>query len=119
MAGVTPRITAQYLENFQDRVVRVVGKVTQVRANQVTIESNGPVVLRFTNVRCNLDTLGPPTPRRGAFADGQQEPRLPMNHHVEVIGKILQGDLAVKVLSSTDLGANFGTRLWRRSGMRC
>jgi Replication factor A protein 3 len=50
MAGVTPRITAQYLENFQDRVVRIVGKVTQLRGNQVTIESNGPVVLRFTSV---------------------------------------------------------------------
>jgi hypothetical protein len=37
-----------------------------------------------------------------------QEPRVPMNHHVEVIGKVLQGDLAVKVFSSTDFGANFG-----------
>jgi hypothetical protein len=51
MAAITPRITAQYLETFQDRVVRIVGKVTQLRGTQVTIDSNGPVVLRFTGVR--------------------------------------------------------------------
>jgi hypothetical protein len=31
-----------------------------------------------------------------------------MNNHIEVIGKIQQGDLAVKVLFSTDFGSNFG-----------
>jgi hypothetical protein len=51
MSGVTPRITAQNLETFQDRVVRIVGKVTQIRGTQVTIDSNGPVVLRFASVR--------------------------------------------------------------------
>jgi len=84
MPESTPRITAQYLETFQDRVVRIVGKVTLLRGVQATIESNGPVVLRL-----NPDS------------------HLQMNHYFEVIGRIVQSDLAVKVLNSTDLGTNY------------
>jgi replication factor A3 len=102
MAAITPRITAQYLETFQDRVVRIVGKVTQLRGTQVTIDSNGPVVLRFTGVRAPLPT------KIGKADTPQKDVKAPMNHHIEVIGKVLQGDLAVKVLFCSDFGANFG-----------
>lgn len=50
MAEQTPRIDASYLENFQDRTVRIVGKVTQLRGNQATIDSNGPVTLNLRKV---------------------------------------------------------------------
>lgn len=47
MVESTPRINATYLENFQDRAVRIVGKVTQLRGTQATIDSNGPVTVNL------------------------------------------------------------------------
>jgi len=79
-AESTPRINAQYLEQFSHRTVRIVGKVRQLRGEQATIDAGGQI-----NVHLN------------------RESHLQLNHAVEVIGKVQQ-DLSVRVLSSTDLG---------------
>jgi hypothetical protein len=50
MDGITPRVTAQYLENFQHQTVRMVGKVTQLRGEQATIDSSGSVSLVLNRV---------------------------------------------------------------------
>lgn len=46
-----PRITASYLENFQGRHVTIVGKVTQLRGEQATIDADGVVTLSLNRVR--------------------------------------------------------------------
>ncbi|KAF1819792.1 replication factor A protein 3 [Dissoconium aciculare CBS 342.82] len=80
MSESTPRINAQYLEQFSHRTVRIVGKVRQLRGEQATIDASGTI-----NVHLN------------------RESHLQLNHAVEIIGKVQQ-DLSVRVLSSTDLG---------------
>ncbi|KAH7160331.1 replication factor A protein 3-domain-containing protein [Dactylonectria estremocensis] len=76
----TPRITASYLENFVGRVVMLVGKVTQLRGDQATLDSDGTVTVL-------LD-------RDAHLANGST---------VQVIGKV-NPDLSIKVLTSRDLG---------------
>jgi hypothetical protein len=51
---VTPRITAQYLENFQHQTIRMVGKVTQLRGEQATIDAGGSVSLTLNRVSIHL-----------------------------------------------------------------
>jgi hypothetical protein len=50
MDGITPRVSAAYLENFQHQTVRMVGKVTQLRGEQATIDSAGSVSLVLNRV---------------------------------------------------------------------
>ncbi|KAF4970832.1 hypothetical protein FSARC_2198 [Fusarium sarcochroum] len=76
----TPRITAAYLDNFVGRVVMLVGKVTQLRGDQATLDSDGTVT-----VLLNRDA------------------HLSNGNAVQVIGKV-NPDLSIKVLTSRDLG---------------
>ncbi|KAF2084614.1 replication factor A protein 3 [Saccharata proteae CBS 121410] len=82
MSESTPRITAQYLQQFQNQTVRILGKVTQLRGDQATIDAGGSI-----NVHLN------------------REAHLTMNNAAEIIGKV-NNDLSVKVLTSTDFGSN-------------
>ncbi|KAB2573832.1 putative ssdna binding protein ssb3 protein [Lasiodiplodia theobromae] len=82
MAEQTPRISAPYLEKFTHRTVRILGKVTQLRGEQATIDAGGSI-----NLHLNRDA------------------HLTLNNAVEVIGKV-NSDLSVRVLTSTDFGSN-------------
>jgi len=46
----TPRITAAYLDNFVGKVVMLVGKVTQLRGDQATLDSEGTVTVLLNRV---------------------------------------------------------------------
>jgi len=80
----TPRITAAYLDNFVGKVVMLVGKVTQLRGDQATLDSEGTVT-----VLLNRDA------------------HLSNGNAVQVIGKV-NPDLSIKVLTSRDLGTSVG-----------
>jgi hypothetical protein len=47
----SPRITAAYLDSFVGRVVTIVGKVTQLRGDQATIDADGTVTVVLNRVR--------------------------------------------------------------------
>lgn len=120
-----PRITASYLENFQGRHVTIVGKVTQLRGEQATIDADGVVTLHLNRVCLPLHfycffswhfvlhrVLGSPhnlthfaKPRRAN--NMVQDAHLTNGNAVQVIGKV-SPDLSVKVLTSKDLGPNVG-----------
>ncbi|KHN93717.1 DNA replication factor A subunit Ssb3 [Metarhizium album ARSEF 1941] len=78
----SPRITAPYLDSFVGRHVTIVGKVTQLRGEQATIDSDGAVT-----VVLNRDA------------------HLTNGNAVQLIGKV-NPDLSIKVLSSLDLGTD-------------
>ncbi|KAF1345898.1 replication factor A protein 3 [Delphinella strobiligena] len=80
MSEATPRITAEYLQQFSHKTVRILGKVTQLRGEQATIDAGGQIQVHLN-----------------------REAHLIMDHVVEIIGKV-QGDLSVRVLVSTDFG---------------
>ncbi|KAK7419728.1 hypothetical protein QQZ08_010741 [Neonectria magnoliae] len=80
----TPRITASYLDNFVGRVVMLVGKVTQLRGTQATLDSDGTVTV----------LLDP-------------EAHLANGNSAQVIGKV-NPDLSIKAWSSRDLGSSVG-----------
>lgn len=46
----TPRITASYLDSFVGRVIMLVGKVTQLRGDQATLDSDGTVTVLLNRV---------------------------------------------------------------------
>jgi len=48
----TPRITAPYLDNFVNRHVLLIGKVTQLRGDQATLDSDGTVTVLLNRVSC-------------------------------------------------------------------
>lgn len=50
MAEVTPRITAPYLEQFSHNIVRITGKVRQLRGEQATIDAAGSITVHLTRV---------------------------------------------------------------------
>ena len=50
MSEATPRITAPYLEQFSHRTVRILGKVTQLRGEQATIDSGGSISVHLNRV---------------------------------------------------------------------
>jgi hypothetical protein len=50
-AESTPRINAQYLEQFSHRTVRIVGKVRQLRGEQATIDAGGQINVHLNRVR--------------------------------------------------------------------
>ncbi|KAG9193013.1 replication factor A protein 3 [Alternaria panax] len=78
----TPRILAPHLANFQHRIVRMLGKVTQLRGETAVIDAGGNV-----DVILNRDS------------------HLAVGHAVEIIGKVDQ-NLHVKVQAVTDFGTN-------------
>jgi len=51
MNEATPRITAQYLENFSHQTVRILGKVTSLRGEQASIDAGGNVAITLNRVR--------------------------------------------------------------------
>jgi len=51
MGEATPRITAQYLENFSHQTVRILGKVTSLRGEQATIDAGGNISIMLNRVR--------------------------------------------------------------------
>ncbi|KAH7386117.1 ssDNA binding protein-like protein Ssb3 [Pyrenochaeta sp. MPI-SDFR-AT-0127] len=78
----TPRILAPHLSNFQHRIVRMLGKVVQLRGENAIIDAGGQV-----DVILNRDS------------------HLAVGHAVEIIGKVDQ-NLAIKVQAATDFGTN-------------
>jgi len=47
---MAPRITAAYLERFQNHTVRILGKVTSLRGDNATLDSAGEVNLILNRV---------------------------------------------------------------------
>jgi replication factor A3 len=84
----TPRITAPYLDNFVNRHVLLVGKVTQLRGEQATLDSEGTVTVILN--------------RESHLANGNA---------AQVIGKV-NPDLSIKVLSAKDLGPGVDLNLY-------
>ncbi|KAF1359621.1 replication factor A protein 3 [Lizonia empirigonia] len=78
----TPRVLQPHLSNFQHRIVRVLGKVVQLRGENAIIDAGGQI-----DVILNRDA------------------HLAVGHAVEVIGKV-DGNLAIKVQAATDFGTN-------------
>ena len=76
----TPRITSQYLDTFTNRTIRLIGKVTQLRGDHATLDSDGIVTVNL-----------------GADA------HLTVGNAVEIVGKVNQ-DLSIRVLKATDMG---------------
>ena len=53
----TPRITAQYLDNYVGQNVMIVGKIVQLRGDSAIMDSAGNITLALDRVR------SPPSPR--------------------------------------------------------
>jgi replication factor A3 len=47
----TPRILAPHLSNFQHRIVRVLGKVVQLRGDSAVIDAGGQIDVLLNRVR--------------------------------------------------------------------
>ncbi|OLN84866.1 Replication factor A protein 3 [Colletotrichum chlorophyti] len=86
-ATSTPRITAQYLDNYVGRNVMLVGKVTQLRGESAVLDSEG-------NVTAILN----------------RDVHLINGNGAQIIGKV-NPDLSIKVLSSRDLGPDVDYQL--------
>lgn len=52
MGEATPRINAKYLEQFTHKTVRIVGKLTQLRGENATVDANGEINVLLNRVRC-------------------------------------------------------------------
>jgi replication factor A3 len=50
----TPRILAPHLSNFQHRIVRVLGKVVQLRGEQAVIDAGGNIDVILNRVSFNF-----------------------------------------------------------------
>ncbi|CAN9205017.1 replication factor a protein 3 [Alternaria burnsii] len=87
----TPRILAPHLANFQHRIVRILGKVTQLRGETAVIDAGG-----------NVDVV---LNREYELTKMNQDSHLAVGHAVEIIGKVDQ-NLQVKVQAVTDFGTN-------------
>jgi len=84
----TPRISVAHLERFHDRIVRIVGTVSQLNGRQANLTDNGHNVVLNVGVDNHLDPSGP----------------------VEVVGKVKHGNhgnLELEVFNSTNLGPDF------------
>jgi len=56
MSESTPRVTAAYLERFQNDTVRILAKVVSLRGEKATVEAGGEVTLVLNRVSaCSLD----------------------------------------------------------------
>lgn len=76
----TPRILAPHLQKFQHKIVRVTGKVVQLRGETAVIDAGGNIDVILTR-DCHLTE----------------------NQGVEIVGKVDQ-NLHIKALQSTPLG---------------
>ena len=50
MSEATPRISAPYLEQFSHQTVRILGKVTQIRGEQASIDAGGNINVHLNRV---------------------------------------------------------------------
>ena len=50
MSEATPRITAQYLEQFSHKIVCLVGKVTQLRGETAIVDADGQITVHLNRV---------------------------------------------------------------------
>lgn len=82
---ITPRVSATYLDEFKTRNVRIVGQVTQVHGDQVSIDADGQVQLNLS-------------PTVGAVDVGR---------FYEIIGTV-QHDLSINVSGVQDFGTDVG-----------
>jgi replication factor A3 len=132
----TPRILAPHLSQFQHRIVRILGKVVQLRGDMAVIDAGGNVDVILNRV-CfylpappNFLSLLPKSWRHegcdgggstgegcrvlGCIGGGEyktnapQDSHLAVGHAVEIIGKV-DGNLQVKVQAATDFGTSIGT----------
>ncbi|KAF1983923.1 replication factor A protein 3 [Aulographum hederae CBS 113979] len=76
----TPRITASFLDQFAHQTVRILGKVTELRGDQATVDAGGAISVVLN-----------------------REAHLQLNHGVEIVGKV-QNDLSIKCLVALDWG---------------
>lgn len=53
----TPRITAQYLDNYVGQNVMIVGKIVQLRGDSAIMDSAGNITLALDRVRPPLSQL--------------------------------------------------------------
>ncbi|KAI9898749.1 hypothetical protein N3K66_007109 [Trichothecium roseum] len=83
-----PRISAPYLDSCVGQNVMLVGKVTQLRGDQATLDSDGIVTVLLN--------------RDSHLANGSV---------AQVIGKV-NPDLSIKVLTSQDLGPSVDMPLY-------
>jgi replication factor A3 len=116
---VTPRITAVYLDNYIDRTVLLLGKVTQLRGDQATVDSDGAITVILNRVirpwRTSFLLLPPTPPFSALLADAelmqptslQQDCHLVNGSVAQIIGKV-NSDASIKVLQCKDLGPNIG-----------
>lgn len=81
---ITPRITAPYLDAHRNQTVILVGRVTQLRGDNATLDSDGTVTVLLN-----------------------RESHLVNGNAVQVIGKV-NPDLTIKVFSAKDLGSGVG-----------
>ncbi|KAI9671378.1 MAG: hypothetical protein M1831_004287 [Alyxoria varia] len=88
-AEATPRITAEFLETFQNKTVRVLGKVVALRGETATIDAGGQINV-LLNRDCHFQT----------------------DHAVEVVGKVTN-DLSIKVLAATEFGTNIDFSIYK------
>ncbi|KAK1730349.1 uncharacterized protein BDZ83DRAFT_647113 [Colletotrichum acutatum] len=84
-ATSTPRITAQYLDNYVGRNVMLIGKVLQLRGDSAVLDADG-------NVTAILN----------------RDVHLTNGNGAQIIGKV-NPDLSIKVLTSRDLGPGVDT----------
>ncbi|PSN66495.1 ssDNA binding protein-like protein Ssb3 [Corynespora cassiicola Philippines] len=78
----TPRVLASHLEQFRHRIVRVLGKVVQLKGESAVIDAGGHI-----DVQLNRDS------------------HLAVGHAVEIIGKV-DDNLKIKVQAATDFGTS-------------
>lgn len=77
MTDATPRISAPHLERFANRTVRLLGKVTQLRGQDATLDADGSVQLILNRVShrfLRILLAGPPSangPGRSAARAGR------------------------------------------------
>lgn len=102
MDEATPRITQQYLESFQHRTVRIIGRVQQLRGETATIDAGGQITVHLNRVSLDLCSL-----HWQSITNGPQDAHLTVDHAVEIVGKV-QTDLSVRVLAATDFGTDIG-----------
>lgn len=100
----TPRITSQYLDEFPNKTVRIIGKVTQLRGETATVDSEGVVTAHLTRVGFPF-LCCPECVLNGIY---KQDSHLTVGNAVEIVCKV-NSDLSVKVLKSTDMGTTLGT----------
>lgn len=101
----SPRITASYLDNFVGRVVTIVGKVTQLRGDQATIDADGVVTILLNRVRTPSNVYSKPIQLTNHIVF--KEAHLAHGNAAQVIGKV-NPDLSIKALSTRDVGPGVG-----------